>query len=416
MSFQVMRKSFYFLSVVLVLFGYSLSGGANTFPFSQIETPLNGVASDEGIRFSCLPEQLKSIESGMNAYLASMEISPELVIKQLDHQNGIAIYTLNTPKEDTNTINFKDRLLYGIRDDFVRLPTLRGKQREMATVSKKEILLALMQHGRLTDFSGNACDVQALKEHVVLRQNIVSWAQNLHWVWPDGGPAKWNAQYWHRGTPKPGVPLHKALDDAFMNQSQYAIGCYTASKMVIIQGVIDYYLRVGRHPEQLRQIKLRLRSDGEPLVGIEPGRMWDFDPDFDQSLLSRPGKLLKIQYGVAPKNLVPGDWVHLQNTDKVSYRKVGYEGANPIYLGRNRFADYFDDHAHSYTYEQKLDEVYQWRNGVFSRSRHAAKIKPLTSQEMDRLSLPPSSGGILADMRVFPYFFGYEKLPDLRTP
>jgi len=410
----MLRQTFFPLSLALVLFSYSLLGRADSSLLFRGDSALNILVPEEGIRFSCLPKQIDAIESGMDAYLASIEISPELVVKKLDRQNGIAVYTLNTQKEDTNTVNLKGRLEFGIRNDIVRLPALRGKQRAIETVSRKEILLALMQHGRLTDFSGKSCDVLALKEHIALRQNIVSWAENLNWVWPDGRPAKWNAQYWKRGTPKPGVPLHKAFDDAFLNQSQYSIGCYTASKMVIIQGVLDYYLRIGKSPEQLRRLELRLRSDGEPLVGIEPGRMWDFDPDFDPSFLSRPGKLLKIQYGVAPKNIVPGDWVHLQNTDKVSYRKVGYEGANPIYLGRNLFADYFDDHNHAYTYEEKLDEVYQWRNGVFSRSRHTAKIKPLTTQEMDRLSLPPAKGGILTDMRVFPYFFGYEELPELQ--
>ena len=100
-----------------------------------------------------------------------------------------------------------------------------------------------------------------------------------------------------------------------------------------------------------------------------------------------------------------------------SILRTGREGSNPIYLGRNKFADYFNDNDHAYTYQQKADEVYQWRNGVFSRSRDFAKIKPLSPPDMERLSRTPEEGGILRDIRVFPYFFGYEALPDLgRAP
>jgi len=63
-----------------------------------------------------------------------------------------------------------------------------------------------------------------------------------------------------------------------------------------------------------------------------------------------------------------------------------------------------------------MDEVYQWRNGVFSRSRDFAKIKPLTPQDMERLSKTPAEGGIQTDIRVSPYFFGYEELPAWGVP
>jgi hypothetical protein len=76
-----------------------------------------------------------------------------------------------------------------------------------------------------------------------------------------------------------------------------------------------------------------------------------------------------------------------------------------IYLGRNRFDDFYDDHNHSYTYEQKLDEVYQWRNGVFSRLRDAKKIKPLTAEEQALLGNTPDAGGLQLDIRAVPRHF-----------
>lgn len=371
----------------------------------------NNVSGDEGVRFTCKPSQLEAIESNMEMHLSALGVSPDLVVKKVDRPKGVIVYTLNTPKDDASTLDLKDRPELNIQDEIVSLPTKHGKGRKVHTVSKKEILLALLQHGRLTEFKDGACDVNALKDHVGIRQNIAAWAEDLNWVWPDGGAAKWNKKYWERGTPKPGFPLHEAISDVFYNQDKYSIGCYTASKLVIIQGVLDYYRRTKKDPKQQKLLENRLSIDKEPLVDIEPGKMWAFEKGFDPQEFNRPGKLLKIVYGVAPENFIPGDWVHFLNTDPVSHKKTGYEGSNPIYLGRNKFADYFNDHDHAYTYQQKVDEVYQWRNGVFSRSRDVAKIKPLTPEGRERLSRTPAEGGLLADMRIFTYFFGYEVLP-----
>jgi hypothetical protein len=268
-----------------------------------------------------------------------------------------------------------------------------------------------MQHGRLTEFKGAGCDIVALKDHVGIRQNTTAWAEVLEFGWPEGGPAKWNTKYWNRGTPVPGHPLHVAINDMFLNQKKYEIGCYTATKMVMIQGVLDYYHRVKKDPATVKLIEARLTVDGEPLVNIEPGRVWDFEPEFDAAEHARPGKLLKVQYAVAPKNFVPGDWAYLWNTDPVSYQKTGYEGSNAIYLGRGKFDDYYNDHNHSYSYRQKLHEVYQWRNGVYSRSRDAAKVKPLVAEDYERLSQTPANGGLVLDLRIKPYQFGFEELP-----
>lgn len=374
------------------------------------------VASDEGVRFSCRTDQLGNIESGMDTYLALLGIGPHLLVKKIDRTKGFAVYTLNTPGEDSNTLDLKARPELQIQDEIVSLPSQHGKKKNIQTVSKKEIVLALLQHGRLTEFKGGACDIEALKDHVGIRQNTVAWSENLQWIWPNGGSAQWHRKYWKRGTPKPGHPLHEAMNDLFMNQHQYSIGCYTATKLVVIQGVLDYYRRIKQDPVQQNLLEQRLAFNKEPLVGIEPRRMWHFEKDFDPQELDRPGKLVKIGYGAAPKNFVPGDWVYFLNSDPVSYRKTGYEGSNAIYLGRNKFDDFYNDNNHSYTYEEKLDEVFQWRNGVFSRSRDFAKVQALTVENIALLGKTPATGGLLTDMRVSTYFFGYEALPVLAAP
>ena len=374
---------------------------------------IHSLSQDEGIRFSCKAGQLAKVEAAMDAYLASLEIAPDLLVKKMQLDKGRLLYTLNTPPNDTNTLDFSKRPEFKLAEELVNLPQQDGSNKIIYTVSKKEIVLALLQHGRLTQFRDKACDIAALQDNVAIRQNTVAWAQHLTWVWPDGERAEWNEKYWHRGTPKPGVALSVALNDVFMNQDKYAIGCYTATKLVVVQGILDYYSRIKKSPSQLKLVEDRLMHDKDPLVGIEPARAWDFEKDFDPHDLDHPGKLLKVKEGVRPMNFVPGDWAYFLNTDPVSYEKTGYEGSNAIYLGRNKFDDYYDDNNHSYSYYQKLDEVYQWRNGVFSRSRDFAKIKPLSPQDVERLSKRPAEGGLLKSIRITPYQFAYEELPRL---
>ena len=405
-----------FALLALLLCGHSVFAEADPSQPAKTLAESYDASAGEGIRFSCEPGQFEAIEPDMEAYIASLKIAPDLVVKKADRENGVAVYTLNTSGEDTSTLDLKDRPELQILDDMVSLPSKRGKKKRIQTVSKKEILLALLQRGRLTEFKGKACNIEALKEHVDIRQNIVAWAENLNWIWPDGEAAEWNRKYWISGTPRPGVLLHDALNDVFINQERYSFGCYTAAKLIVMQGVLDYYRRIKKDRRQLELLVNRLSIDKDPLLNIEPGKMWRFEKDFDPQELNRPGKLLRIRHGIAPRNFIPGDWIYLLNTDPVTYEKTGYEGSNPIYLGRNKFADYFNDHDHSYTYQQKMDEVYQWRNGVFSRSRDAAKIKPLTAEDVERLSRMPAEGGILTSIRVFPYYFGYEELPVLGAP
>ena len=372
-------------------------------------------SSISGVMFSCRPEQIVRLHRDMAAYLRELGIGKQLVVKS-EPAGGTLVYTLATPAADTDTLSFKRRAEYRVKDELVRLPAKGGKTRVVSTVSKKEILLALLQHGRLTNFSGAACTMNALRDHVGIRQNMVAWTDELSWGWPDGGPAYWNRKEWRNGTPLANVSVDRALLDAFLSQERYGIGCYTASKLSYAHAVLDYYARVKKEPAKAAVLRARLMHDQEPLVGVEPAAMWDFEQDFDAAERDIPGKILNLRRGVAPGNFVPGDWVYLLNTDPVTAQKTGYEGSNAVYLGRGKFDDYYNDHHHSYTYREKMDEVYQWRHGVFSRSRDAHKIKPLTGEDVERLSKTPAEGGLLMDFRVAPYLFGYEELPTLPAP
>jgi hypothetical protein len=383
----------------------ALSGNNDSLSYASIVRQDKLNYAKEGIEFMCNSDSLSRIKLDVTAYLLSQGIAPSLVVTKMDASNGSLTFTLNTPNSDLDTLQLKYRTEYAIRDGIVRIPNEHGELQKLLTVSKKEILLALLQHGRLTEFSGKSCNVNALKEQVNVRQNIVAWAEQLNWTWPDGEAAAWNEKYWHKGTPLPHVKLHVALADAFKNQSEYAIGCYTAAKLVMVQGVLDYYRRVKRNKLLQKLVEAQLLLDHEPLVDIEPGEMWSFEQDFDSNKLTQRGKILKIQHKVAPLNFVPGDWVYIVNTDPVSAQKTGYEGSNAIYLGRNKFVDYYNDNHHAYTYQQKLDEVYQWRNGVFNRRRDVAKIQPLSVDDLERLGKSPAENGLVQSFRVFPMSF-----------
>ncbi|MES2071283.1 MAG: hypothetical protein V4488_13100 [Pseudomonadota bacterium] len=383
-------------------------------PASASSTPLAKPVALSGVMFSCTPQQIAQLHRDMAAYLRELGVDRHLVIK-IEPADGTLIYTLATPEADTDTLSFKDREEYRLKDEIVRLPIKGGKTRAVSTVSRKEILLALLQHGRLTHFSGAACTLDALRDHVGIRQNTVAWTGKLSWRWPDGGPAFWNVKGWHKGTPLVSVGVDKALLDAFLSQDRYSFGCYTASKLSYAHAVLDYYVRVRKDPAKAALVRQRLMHDRDPLVGVEPAAMWDFEQDFDAAERDVPGKILSLRRGVAPGNFVPGDWVYLLNTDLVSAQKTGYEGSNAVYLGRGKFDDFYNDHHHSYTYLEKVDEVYQWRHGVFSRSRDAHKVQPLTDEDLTRLSKAPPEG-LLLDLRVAPYLFGYEDLPKLPVP
>jgi len=363
------------------------------------------LAVDGGIRFNCSPARLATIQADMAAYLAELGIAPTLVSRRREWSVSSLSYALRGSPDDGDTLDLRQRPELAISDEVVTLPAPRGQSRQQRTVSKKEILLALLQHGRVTEFSGGNCDLAALRDHVAVRQNTVAWAEQLNWGWPSGGPSQWHRKYWRDGTPRPDVALHEAVNDAFMHQEKYSFGCYTAAKLVMLQGVLDYYRRIKKDFPQLHRIEARLLADHEPLVDIEPGRMWDFEPDFDRRQADRPGKILRLQSGVSARNFVPGDWVHIANTDPVSYRRTGYEGSNPIYLGSNRFSDYYNHHAHAYSYREKLDQVYQWRHGVFGSRRDAARIEALSAQDIERLGAAPAKGGLVTDRRTAPQLF-----------
>lgn len=372
--------------------------------FVLIQAPLVVAQTNGGLIFECGADKRNQLKSELNAY--QQELGVDASVYEV-HESGTRLRLSLKDPSVYGTLYLRWDPKYDITEERISLPTAKGLA-EIETVSKKEILLALMHQGRETVFAGNACHIDALKEHVQIRQMIVAWSEHLHWSFPDGSSAQWNQQYWDQGNLKPGASLDKAMRDFFIQPDKCSIGCYTATKIVIIQGILDYFRRVKKDDAMADAIINRLKSDDDVLVGIEPGAMWSFQKPINPEEQKRLGKLLKIQAQVAPMNFIPGDWVYFVNTDKDSSEKDGYEGSNSIYMGRASFDDFYNDNEHHYLYNEKIQNIYNWRNGVFSRSRDYQRVRTLSAEQVHQFGLSPEEGGFLLKNRAIPYFFGFE--------
>lgn len=334
--------------------------------------------------FACSITEFKQTRSQLEAVFDEWSVPP-----QAWQWNGT---TARLKQPDTSTLDLA--IQWALRPEiFDRGPGFQP----VLVASRAEIALTLMAEGRQRQYP---CTLEVFRQEVELRQSVVGWASMLEWEWPDGEAAHWNTKLWDQGTPVGGkAGALQALRDAFQEQDLYGLGCYTATKMVYAQAYLDYYAR--KKPLEFSQALDTLAGDGEPLVDVEPGRSWCFQEDFDPKSMDTVGKILRLSE-VAPESFVPGDWAYILNSDVQSARKIGYEGSNIVYLGGGRFNDYYNDNDHSYSYREKLDEVWQWRNGVFSRSNDASKIQPLSPEDIQRLGRTPEDGGLVMKWRAFP--------------
>lgn len=166
-----MNKSIYFFMFIL-LANYSLAVDKQK----------------DGVLFSCKKEEINTIKNEMDKYIYDLKIDKSLIIVN-ESKDGLTLgFQLKTPENDTNTLDFKKRKEFKIVDDTVKLPTnKKGKFKSLKVVSKKEIVLSLFQHGRLTLINDDKCSIQVFKDHVGIRQNIAAWTEKINWNFPNGG-------------------------------------------------------------------------------------------------------------------------------------------------------------------------------------------------------------------------------------
>ncbi len=361
----------------------------------------NEQAISGGIIFECPSTNIDELANTVTSYFDELGIPTQVYKATQNTELGLLHLSLGDPGNITNTLNLFNRPEFDIKEDVVEIP--HGKRMlSIVTTSKKEIVLAMLQNGRTTQFRGAECAVDALKDQVNIRQNIVAWTESAQWLWVDGRPAKWNAKYWNKGKYNPHHPLHVALNDIFTHSERYFFGCYTATKVLITVAVLDYYGRIKHDEYTYQSLIRRLLQDGDPLANIEPGEMWSFEKGYEKTQFSDSGKLMHLSDKLPNDNFIPGDWAYFVNTDEISSKKNGYEGANTIYLGRGLFSDYYNDNNHHFTFREQIDEVYQWRNHVYSRPQDNKKIKPLSEKDIQALSKDIFQGGLLLNYRAFP--------------
>lgn len=359
---------------------------------------LQACADEYGIFYNCTKDEINNIEHKLVNLFTNEKINEYVVFKNITDE----VLQIYIPKNYAVGSNMYVKLnpIYEIKDEVV-IKNIDGHILRETVPSKKEILISMLYPGRKTILEGKSgCDVNSLDKILTTRQNVVFWTKKATWGWPDGESATWNDTLWNSGTP---ISLRKSFNDMFTHQNKYKIGCYTATKAIYIQSFLDTYSH--SFPKDYAKVEMALNRNSEPFVGVEPNEMWYFEDDYSPDISTEYGKILGIVNVDSSKNFVPGDWVYMRNTDEKSNKKTGYEGSNTIYLGSGLFSDYYEDHKGAYPYERKLDEVFQWRNGVFSRSFDGNKIQVLSESEREKLSYSPINGGVVENYRISPLLF-----------
>lgn len=408
--------------VCLVLLPYSLSLSEQLNLAKKVNAASVAVPNKQpimgGIRFECRPEEIEHIKSDMNAYFTQLEFPTNMINQHRCHRHDLC-YTLKTPRDDTNTINLATRPELNILPEILEYQRGDGKIIRNAYTSKKEIVAALMQHGREYVLRGPRCSVNALRDHVGVRQNIAKWAQIalMRWNFPEewvfkngkwateGRAAQMNPSVWgklHDRFIPEGVAPHVAVADAFIGSYNYSMGCLTATKLIMIQGIMDYYRHVKKDQKMadyLDQIAKRA-----PIDDIVINRQ-------------QQGKYLTRQDNIVGNNIIPGDWIYIDNPDPKSADIAGYEGANKIYIGGDRFSSLYQDspnarHTSPYylqsPHNKSLDyitqEVFNWRFNILEDYENNPKRAFLTRQQVIELRNSPDDKlkpGLLLTSRKF---------------
>jgi hypothetical protein len=375
------------------------------------EMPING-----GVIFKCKPHELKKIEKEMSNYLAELEF-PVSALKMTKAKDGKSItYNLNTPPEDSDTLTLAQRPELDILPEILSYTRHDGKVIRGEVTSRKEILAALMQHGREYVLTGKRCSVEHLKDHVGVRQSIVKWGKFslMRWDFPEEwtkegkleskyaemNPVVWGARK-DDFIPK-GVKPHEAIDDAFTGKFKYSIGCTTAAKLIMVQGIMDYYRNVKKDQKMVDY--LNARANRAPLSEI--------DVDEDDPARAKHGKYLSRQYNVPGNNLIPGDWIYIKNLHEDSSNQTGYEGSNTIYMGGDLMTNfyfqtpgalhgspYFLHEPREVNLNHKLLEVWNWRKYVREDYENNPNRDFLTHDQVLALRKTPKQGGLLLDSR-----------------
>ena len=346
------------------------------------------------IEFLGHTEKLKAIESSWAQLLAHFDVDSSLVLESGDAETGKITFQLSTPSSETTTLDFSSRASFGISPENYVFVDYEGNQEETAIVSQKEILLAMLQHGRTFRFGGNGDPLEALQDVIGIRQNVARWTVRMNRPFPDEVKIKsgFNPAYWNDWfILKPGVPADVAMADVFTNPAPlYAMGCTSRTKLTLAQAAFDYYANVKHDSAGLAR--------ATALVGDKPLTSLGLDYDDNGKVIS--SGLLSSQNDVPADNWIAGDWAYFRNNDPKSRQISGWEGSNTLYQGEGVFGNYYPDTLKKrLTLEDKVNEVESWQFGVeyFQTDPRATHY---SGAAMMKLLVSPLQGGILWPART----------------
>jgi len=355
-----------------------------------------------GVVFSGRYEEIAKVKIQMQQLLVQMNWT-EGQVQILEGPQGKQVaYVLNSSPGDVSTLELARRPQLGLAPEAIAFRDRHDHERTLSLVSQKEILAAMLQHGRATAFSGENCSVARLQEQLALRQNIVYWGSRADWVFPEDKIYRYNiAEHWEEmigddWTIKPQTRPSQAIADAFVGRFSYQIGCTSACRFIVAHGIFDYFARVQPNPAVLARMEASLDSR-RPFL--------EMAPTVDrQGVVRKEGLFVDRQFDVPSEHWIPGDWGWIKNLDAKSAEELGSEGCNIIYAGGGMFVNYYPERPPK-TLDQSIKRVYGWQFGI--EEGDLALRADLAKQ----LRQDPRAGGMLRDVRDVPKFFSSASAP-----
>lgn len=358
-----------------ILFLALLSSVASAHEGKRISVSRDATPVRYGIRFLCENEKITQIYKEMGEWLSELNIPIAKLNMEMTIDGREIQFGLDTPERDTTTLDLLDRVDLKIP----RTENVEVGGKTVEAPSRQEILLSLMQHGRLMELSDELCDVSKLKDHVGIRQRIAAWAMTpKDWRFGVGTPTT-NEKFWEKDEwcLRAGVHSADALADVFVgSQNSYRMACQKQCMLIMCQGIFDYVKNVKKDKNMLDL--LDAIAEKRPVYGIRT-RVGSSGQEI--------GKYLDRAMPVAPFNWVPGDWGWLKG-DPTSSK--GYEGSNTIYVGGNRLIEAGSGRVVG-GLESKLKAVF-----------HYTPNRTFDPADLPKLLKDPVDGGILSDHRDFP--------------
>lgn len=355
------------------------------------------IPDESGVIFVGQSDLIAKVKAHMSSLLGQMGWTANQVLTRESPGGERIAYMLNSAPGDTNTFVLSRQPQLGLGPEMITYTSRLDQKKTLALVSQKEILAAMLQRGRAFIFSGARCQVEALKEQLALRQNVVYWGLRADWVFPEDKVYRYNTgDYWQvmRGddwTLKPGIRPSQAIADAFVGRFSYQIGCTSACRFIFTHGILDFYRAVQPNPSAQSRLE-QVLDPRRPFADIAP------TVDRNRAVV-KEGRLMERHTDVPWNHWVPGDWGWIRNPDDKSAEELGSEGCNIIYAGGGFFVNYYPERPPK-TLEQAIKRVYGWRFGLDESELD------LPADLLDQLYQDPRSGGMLRDVRDYPRQFG----------